>query len=373
MDGLGPSDPYVEPLTPAGGVSTVELPDPFVDPVRTKFPKWPLVIGGLLLLAGIFVFVAGRVNLPYYALAPGPAYDVDDFVTLAADVDNDDGELFFLTVSLDEINALEYLSGLFDESVTIRPREEIRPAGVSQDALRLQNLTLMEQSKQDAIFVALSHLGYDVTLEGSGALITEIMIDSAADGVLEPNDIIVEINGVGVEFADDVVDLVSGLGVGEELTMTFERMVGEDEVERRTITVVLGPHIDDPNRGMVGVILTNSDVVADYPVDIVIDSQNIGGPSAGLMFALQIIDLLTEEDLARGYRVAGTGTINESGEVGPIGGVQQKVFGAIDAGAEFMLVPAANYEDAIEVSGDDIQVVSIAQLGDALAFFESLS
>ena len=374
MDGAGPQDPITEVELPLGGVSTVEPPDPFVDPPRGSFPKWPLVLGGFLLLAGIFVFIAGRVNLPYYALAPGPAYDVDDFVTVSGEVNNDDGELFFLTVSLDEINALEYITGLFDESVDIRPREQIRPTGVSQDALRLQNLTLMEQSKQDAIFVALSHLGYDVTLEGGGALITEIMDDSAADGVLEANDVIVEINGVPVEFADDVVDLVSGLRVDDELTLTFERPLADGSgVERRSVTVVLGPHIDDPERGMVGVILTNSSVVADYPIDVVIDSQNIGGPSAGLMFTLEIIDLLTEDDLAAGYRIAGTGTINESGEVGPIGGVQQKVFGAIDAGAEYMLVPAGNYDDAIEVSGDAIEVVSIAQLEDALHFFESLS
>jgi PDZ domain-containing protein len=109
-----------------------------------------------------------------------------------------------------------------------------------------------------------------------------------------------------------------------------------------------------------------------FPVDVEIDSQNIGGPSAGMMFTLEIIDALTDEDLTHGRRIAGTGTINEDGEVGPIGGMKQKTFGAIDAGAEYLLVPAANYEEAADAAGDDIVVVRIETIEDALTFLDSL-
>ena len=108
-----------------------------------------------------------------------------------------------------------------------------------------------------------------------------------------------------------------------------------------------------------------------FPVDVRIDSQNIGGPSAGMMFALEIIDSLTDEDLTHGRRIAGTGTIDSSGNVGPIGGMKQKTYGAIDAGAEFLLVPAGNYDEAIEAAGDDITVVRIETIQDALTFPES--
>jgi len=107
-------------------------------------------------------------------------------------------------------------------------------------------------------------------------------------------------------------------------------------------------------------------------VDIEIDSQNIGGPSAGLMFTLEIINQITEDDLTRGQAIAGTGTIARDGTVGPIGGVKQKVFGAIDAGADYVLIPSANFSDAVEAAGDDIQVVEVATIEDALAFFETL-
>ncbi|NND04388.1 MAG: hypothetical protein HKN91_16550, partial [Acidimicrobiia bacterium] len=121
-----------------------------------------------------------------------------------------------------------------------------------------------------------------------------------------------------------------------------------------------------------GVLLTSGPTETVFPVDIVIDSQNIGGPSAGLMFALEIMNQLTDEDLTSGRSIAGTGTIDREGVVGAIGGIKQKVFGAIDAGADYVLVPANNYDDALEAAGDDITVVSIATIEDALSFLDTL-
>jgi PDZ domain-containing protein len=146
-----------------------------------------------------------------------------------------------------------------------------------------------------------------------------------------------------------------------DLTLGVYRFVNED-----------GDVLDDPERGMVGIMLEDAPVEVLFPVDVEIDSQNIGGPSAGMMFTLEIIDALTDEDLTHGRRIAGTGTINEDGEVGPIGGMKQKTFGAIDAGADYLLVPAANYEEAADAAGDDIVVVRIETIEDALTFLESL-
>jgi PDZ domain-containing protein len=123
---------------------------------------------------------------------------------------------------------------------------------------------------------------------------------------------------------------------------------------------------------MVGVMLSDADVQVVFPVDVTIDSQNIGGPSAGMMFTLEIIDELTPEDLTHGRRIAGTGTINVDGVVGPIGGIRQKVFGAIDAGAEIILVPADNYDEALTAAGDKITVVKVATIEDAIAYLNSL-
>jgi len=249
--------------------------------------------------------------------------------------------------------------------------------------LRTQSLSLMERSKENAKFVALSYLGYEVTYNGSGAVINATIEGSAAAGVLQEGDVIIAVDGEPVEFSTDAVDHIGGRLPGEELLLTIERIDPDDPevIETLDITVVLGSYrfvdddgnvIDDPDRGMVGVMLSDAFVEVVFPVTVEIDSQNIGGPSAGLMFTLEIIDELTEEDLTHGRRIAGTGSIDADGNVGAIGGVRQKVYGAIDAGAEIVLVPASNYDDAVDAAGDDITVVRVANVQDALTFLESL-
>jgi PDZ domain-containing protein len=123
---------------------------------------------------------------------------------------------------------------------------------------------------------------------------------------------------------------------------------------------------------MVGVTLMDADVQVVFPVDVEIDSRNIGGPSAGMMFTLEIMDELTPTDLTDGHRIAGTGTIDQDGVVGAIGGVRQKVYGAIDAGAEYVLVPTDNYDDAVDAAGDNIGVVAVGTIDDALGFLDTL-
>jgi len=359
-----------------------------VDPsdARRRLPVWPLVLAGAMMLIGGFIFaaVAIPISVPYYALSPGPVNDVSDYVQVDEPSDSTRGELFFLTVSLQEVNVIEWVAAKFDSRVDLSPRENIRPAGVTQEELRLQNLNLMERSKENATSVALEYLGYDIVYNGSGALITSTIEDSAAEGILETGDVIVGVDGDEVEFSADAVELIGGRVPGDELLLTIERANGDDpdgDVETLEVPLVLGPYrfvdedgnvIDDPDRGMAGVLLMDAEVEVIFPVDVVIDSSNIGGPSAGLMFTLEIIDELTEEDITHGYRIAGTGTIDADGEVGPIGGMRQKTFGAIEAGATYLLVPSGNYLEATEAAGDDIQVVEVATIDDAMAFLNSL-
>lgn len=353
---------------------------------RRKLPLWPFFVAGLMLLVGAFVFaaVAIPISMPYYAMSPGPVADVSDYVDVAQPSQTTQGELMFLTVSLQEVNVIEWVAAKLDGRVDLTPIENIRPAGVTQEQLRVQNMNLMERSKEAAKVVALTELGYEVTYNGSGALVNGIIENSAAEGVIEIGDVIVAVDGEPVEFRNDAVDLIGERSPDEEVTLTIERPNPEDPeiIETLEIVLVLGPYryvgddgveYDDPNRGMVGVLLSDADVEIVFPVEVDIDSQNIGGPSAGMMFALEIIDELTDEDITHGRRIAGTGTINADGDVGAIGGMKQKTYGAIDAGAEFLLVPSDNYEEALEAAGDDIVVVEIAHIDDALTFLESLA
>ncbi len=147
-----------------------------VDPVvrRRRLPIWPFVLAGALLLVGAFVFaaVAIPISVPYYAMSPGPVSDVSDYIEVVEPAGTTEGEFFFLTVSLQEVNVIEWVAAKLDSRVDLTPVENIRPAGVSQEDLRAQNLNLMNRSKEDAKFVALTYLGYEVTYNGSGALIS---------------------------------------------------------------------------------------------------------------------------------------------------------------------------------------------------------
>jgi PDZ domain-containing protein len=280
----------------------------------------------------------------------------------------------FLTVSLKEANVFEYAAGTLDERVTVSARENVRPTGVSNEDLRRESLDAMEQSKQDATFVALTELGYEVTFIGTGAIVIETIPDSAADGVLRAGDIIIEMDGQTVAFRSDIIDQLGDLGIGDDVTFVIERPVDDSahEFTDEEVQIELGPHVDDPTRPMIGILLGNNEPIVEFPVEVVIDSQNIGGPSAGLMFTLQIMDQLTEDELTNGHRIAGTGTIRRDGTVGSIGGIRQKIFGAIGAGATAVLVPAANFDDAVEAAGDDITVVRVETVDDALVFLGTL-
>jgi PDZ domain-containing protein len=362
----------------------LELPDSPLPatPPRRRIPVWPFILAGVMMLVGAFIFaaVAIPISMPYYALSPGPVADVSDYVQVANPSTTTKGELMFLTVSLQEVNVVEWVAAKLDSHVDLAPRENIRPAGVSEEELRQQNINLMDQSKQDAKYVALTYLGYDVTYHGSGALVNSTIADSAADGVLQDGDVIIAVDGKKVEFAKDAVDMISGRAPGDQLVLTIQR-TEPDKVDTLDIPLVLGPYkfvdekgnvLDDPKRGMVGVMLQNAEVQIDFPVDVNIDSRNIGGPSAGLMFTLEIIDELTAEDITHGHRIAGTGTINADGVVGPIGGIRQKTFGAIAAGAEYLLAPSEDYLEAVDAAGDDIKVIEVANIQDAMTFLDSL-
>ena len=345
-----------------------------VAPYHRPFPKWPFVLAAFLLAIGIAIAIAWPIKVPYYTLSPGPLFDTSDFVYVVGDeAENEiDGELFFLTVSLSEANLFEYVAGQLNPKVEIAPRQNVRPAGVSQEDLRREALARMEQSKTDATFVALTELGYEPTYTGTGALVIETVPGSAADGVLVSEDVIVAIDGTDVAFRSDVTDRLAEMEIGDRITLTVERVGdGSDDVEVVEVDIVLGVHTDDPNRAMVGVLLDNNAPIIEFPVDIETDTQNIGGPSAGLMFTLEIMNQLTEEDLTGGRRIAGTGTIAHDGTVGGIGGVEQKVYGAIDAGASVVLVPASNFDAASKAAGGKIVVVSVETIDDALEYLNN--
>lgn len=345
-----------------------DTPEPGA-PDRYRIPKWPFVLAAVFMVIGIAIAIAWPIKVAYYTLSPGPVYDTSDFVHVVGEDEVIDGEMFFLTVSLREANLFEYVAAQVNPKVAVAPRQNIRPPDVSPEDLRRENLARMEQSKTNAQFVALTQLGYEPTYIGTGALVIETVPDSAAHGVLLADDIIIGIDGHEVAFRSDVIDDLADREIGDRIALTVERAIeGSGEVEVIEVDIVLGVHVDDPSRPMVGVLLDNNEPIIEFPVEVDMDSQNIGGPSAGMMFTLEIMNQLTEEDLTGGLRMAGTGTIAHDGTVGAIGGVTQKVHAAIDAGATVVFIPANNYDDAVAAAGDSIIVVRVETIDDALDY-----
>ncbi len=350
---------------------TSTLEDPVPAPVerRRRVPLWPFILVGVLLLLGGIVLAAWNVTLPYLAFEPGPVKDMSDMISVEdQEVHPIDGDLFMLTVATIELNGFDLVAAVIDDSIDVHPTEQIRPPEVSSEDFARQGLEQMDESERTAIAVALRHLGYEVELTGDGARVMSVVEGTPADGVLQEGDVITGIDGDVVEWAPDLVNRLASHEIGDTVSLTVAR--GDESLD---LSVTLVEHNQDPGRPMVGILAdTENERLSELPFEVEIDSSNIGGPSAGLMYTLTIIDLLNEEDLLKGHAIAGTGTIDSEGNVGGIGGVRQKVVAAERQGADFVLVPEANYEDALSAPTPDERIISVATLQDALDFLATL-
>jgi PDZ domain-containing protein len=340
-----------------------------IEVTRVRGARWPYGLAIGFLAVGLLVLLFWPVKLPYFAMSPGPVEAVTDLVS-ASDVATfeSDGEFFLLTVSLREVNAFEWFEAEFlDDRVDLVAREVIRPSGVSQEDVTRSNLAAMDESIDTAIFVALGRLGYDVGFNGEGVEVLQVVEGAPADGALQVGDRFTVIAGIEIQTSDQAAEVIRSFGIGDTINLTGTRAGEPFEVD-----ITLGPHPDIEGAPMVGVVFDTVNLSLDLPVDINVDSRNIGGPSAGMTYALTVIDLLTAEDLTKGRVIAGTGTIRFDETVGAIGGVRQKVFAARGIGADVVFVPTANFEDALTAAGDGIEIVAVATLQDALDFLAAL-
>jgi len=350
-------------------LTPLEYPSDPASPSRRRWITPGTVAVGLLLLGFALILVAG-VRVPYLATSPGPVTEVHGIVSIdGVESFESDGELYFLTISrpTKSLTLLELFEAWRDPAVDIVDRDLIIPPGQTSDQRRLQNLELMMSSQQIAAAVALDRLGYEVGVVGTGALVAEVLEDSAGFGVIEVNDIVVAINGEKVEFVDELINAVRSRQVGDTVALTLSR---DDEL--LDVSIVLGESETDPGLPIIGISIANAGSAFDLPVDVTIDAGVVGGSSAGMMLTLAVYDLLTEEDITKGHRIAGTGTMAPDGSVGRIGGIKQKTYAAIGVGAEYILVPDGDYDGALAAAGDDIEVVAVSTIDEALDFLETL-
>ncbi|HHU09717.1 MAG TPA: PDZ domain-containing protein [Intrasporangiaceae bacterium] len=344
---------------------------------RTRPDRQPVGRGASWLLlaamAGMVVaLVLAQLSLPYAIMTPGPITntlgEVRDGTPLieveGATTYPTDGELNFTTVRVgggpgNETTVFDYVSAKLSSDATILPVDEVFPRGATQSEIREENQAEMVGSQQEAAAVALRALGYAVRETVSIASVSE---SSAFVDLLREGDVVTGIGGVATDGADAIRAEVAKVAPGGPISVTVERDGAETTVE--------GTTVDLEGRSVLGIFLRRE---FDSDVKVTITAGDVGGPSAGMMFALGIYDVLTEGALTGGHEISGTGTINADGQVGPIGGVVQKVIGAKEGGTNYFLAPHGNCAELDGRVPDGMEVFSIATFTDALAAVEGIA
>jgi PDZ domain-containing protein len=312
------------------------------------------------------------LKVPYFALLPGSAREVDGLIQIdGTTAYPSEGRVMYTTVTVrGPLSVWEYLWFGRDPDAEVVPEEAIL-GGRDRDENRQYNLQLMDNSKQVAVAVALAELGYDVT-DSTGVLVAAVVPDAPADGTLEPGDVILAIDGVKVLEAADLVDLLGATRPGDTVVLTVERHLTGEVVD---VDVELAEH-PEGSAGFLGIGPTTRIEFGPLPFDVIIDTGDVGGPSAGLAFTLGLLDDLTPGELTGGQRVAVTGSINIDGTVGPVGGVPQKAAAVRDSGIGVFLVPAALGDEVLDKvrarAGSDLRVVPVDDVGGAIEALSAL-
>jgi len=344
---------------------------PLPDAPVARGRRWPWWIGGIgFLAAAAALFAAFTVEIGYFEFRPGSARPTSGLVEVGEGVSTypPAGELAFTTVSLRQSTVASYLWAWFDDDIQI-VEDQLILGDRSPSENRQLNLQLMDTSKQDAVRVALLALGYEVPVAIDGVVIVGVQEDAAAEGLLEVGEAVTAIDGEALDDIGDVSRIMATKQPGDTVSLAVEPV---GAAAPRTVEVTLRPSPDDPSRGLIGIQLEPRSPRYAFPVDVDIDSGNVGGPSAGLAFTLAVLDVLTPGELTGGLDVAVTGTIDAEGGVGDVGGVKQKTAAAIDEGYDVFLVPSGEFEEARERAGGAIEVIAVDTLREALDALVSL-
>jgi PDZ domain-containing protein len=319
------------------------------------------ILASLVLLVVLTGLALTWIPSDHYIVLPDRARPTDPLVAIPGESrDEDESGIYMVDVRVGRANLLERIFPGIHEGASLLPEQVLNPQGVSDQQRRASSLNDMSRSQLVAIAVALEHLGREVEVTPLGAEVTLVLPDAPAEGVLEVGDVIVGVNGETVETTEELRDVFAGVSPGDEVELTVRR---EGEPVRR-VTVGTRAAQDDPDRAVMGVEVQNAEEF-EFPLDVEIDAGAIGGPSAGLAFALDIVDELGD-DLDGGRTVVATGALALDGTVLPIGGAKQKAIGAREAGADIFLVPDGNYEEARDAV-DDLRVVPVSTFDEALS------
>lgn len=348
-----------------------------VDPFDVEAPASPpvtrraaLLTFGMLGSAALLLAML-LLPVPYVVNSPGPTlntlgeYDGEPLISITgAETYDSTGELRLTTVSSTggpgfRSTLVGVVAGWLSGSSQVIPVEYVYPQGTTQQQVAEQNQAQMTSSQENATVAALEELGYTVPTTMTIAGTVE---GGPAEGKLQEDDVLVAVDGVTMASYAQLIDLLKETDPGSTLTVGVQR-------DGQSVEVPIVTGAKDGGGSQLGVYI---DPTFDLPVDVSIRIEDIGGSSAGTMFALGIIDRLTPQDEANGVHIAGTGTMDLNGDVGPIGGIRQKMAGSVRDGATWFLAPADNCDEVVGHVPDGLHVVRIDTLHGAREAVEAI-
>jgi PDZ domain-containing secreted protein/Zn-dependent protease/predicted transcriptional regulator len=341
---------------------TLELQSALGPAPRPKARPAGLVVWAVVTL--VFAVAAGALyHPPLVVLEPGPTLDVATGVEIrGVPTDELTGTYLLTSVRLARPNGLGVLFALLAQDREVVPVSQVVPPGVERDEYFRRQREVFDQSRVVAAAAAAQASGLEVGVGGTGAVVASVLEGTPAAATLEAGDVIVAIDGREVNIAQNLQEAIRSRPAGTTFRMTIQRDGSQRNV---TVTSTRLTEVAEGSVG-IGVVISTRDFEIDLPFEIDFAERDIGGPSAGLAYALAVADLLQEQDYAQGV-VGATGTIDVDGQVGPIGGIEAKAEGLEDAGAAVFVVPERQLDQLGEV---DLDVRGVSSLREALEVLE---
>lgn len=324
-----------------------------------RIPRRNKIIGILLILFVAVNFIPSQ----YLINEPGPAIKLSEIITVEDSYRKDDWGGFYLT-SVSQRRASFWDVAIFylfpSKNKELIPVDSAIPSGMSETEYLDLMHEMMVESQLSAQAVAYRELGYEVEMTGEGVKVVDLVEGGQAEDILKPDDIIMKIDDKKVELASEAVELIKSYPIGTELVLEVKR--GDDIQE---FEIVTGEHPEEAGQSSIGVYITTADLDYDMPEFVSFSSENIVGPSAGVMFSLEIYNQLTEEDITEGQKYAGTGTINYEGEIGRVGGERLKILAANKTEINKFILPE-EHGVSLENLNFEIEIIKSSNFEDLL-------
>lgn len=312
-----------------------------------------------LLSAALVVWAAIDVPMPFIETVPGSATSIAPLLDLDTEVTPVTGELALLTIRNRQPGVAETVAAWVDPDRELVRTHLVLPPGTDREEyFRLQQRSF-DRAFRIAVAVGLRAAGFDTDVS-TRPVVFSVLPDGPSAGRLEPGDVILAVQGAEVRSGEELIAELRDIELGDAVTIEVQRAAERLTVELRAGNV---PGLDRPGIGIAIETIAND---VELPIDATLEDTGIGGPSAGMMIALTVYDLVSPEDLTRGRLVAGSGTIDAQGNVGAIGAIEQKLVAASDAGATLVLVPASQVDEARAGAPEGLEVVGVATLDEAI-------